>query len=399
MRQFARDYDHCFLGNGTDGVLVGYTGAMVPERVNAPERCVWYKSDRYHPPERPARPVPHRHYRKEVTRVPRPDDAWFELAPLGRSWYELLDEDSRACEVVSSTQELDPLIAVLRSAVRYPSAAARVTTFLHAHLPLLVVRCRFDREVHLRACLSPGPWAPSEDEPDPFTELALEPGEVARARYRLGSLAGEQALWLDAPSEQPHLTGRTLGVERRCRQATLLHAIVDQRDQVTLAQVIRHAQAVGFDGLLSEHCATWRAYRARSSVTLPDHDLQRLYDMGLSLFRAIQSPELGGIPVGLLRQTWSSHLFWDSYFPTRALLEANQVEAARAQCGFLIRTADAAREHARRTFGVDGLAWDWELTHDGRRAYGQDWAHLSEQVHNTAAYSNLLFDAWQFTRD
>lgn len=47
MREFARDYDHCFLGNGTDGVLVGYTGAMVPERVNAPERCNWYKSDRY----------------------------------------------------------------------------------------------------------------------------------------------------------------------------------------------------------------------------------------------------------------------------------------------------------------------------------------------------------------
>ena len=49
MREFARDYDHCFLGNGTDGVLIGYTGAMVSEQVNAPERCGWYKSDRLYP--------------------------------------------------------------------------------------------------------------------------------------------------------------------------------------------------------------------------------------------------------------------------------------------------------------------------------------------------------------
>ncbi|HYU21313.1 MAG TPA: hypothetical protein VEQ11_21725, partial [Chloroflexota bacterium] len=319
MRQFARDYDHCFLGNGTDGVLVGYTGAMVPERVNAPERCVWYKSDRYHPPERPARPVPHRHYRKEVTRVPRPDDAWFELAPLGRSWYELLDEDSRACEVVSSTQELDPLIAVLRSAVRYPSAAARVTTFLHAHLPLLVVRCRFDREVHLRACLSPGPWAPSEDEPDPFTELAFEPGEVARARYRLGSLAGEQALWLDAPSELSHLTGRTLCVELPASHSASRHRGPARSRHIGPGCETRSGcrlRRAPLGALLHLACVSGSLVGH-----LPDHDLQRLHDAGLSLFRAIQSPESGGIPVGLLRQTWSSHLFWDSYFPTRALLE------------------------------------------------------------------------------
>jgi len=78
VREFPREYDHCFLGNGTDGVLLGYSGAMVPERVNTPEQSVWYKSDRYYPPSRPILPVPHRHYRKEVTRLPDPTDSWFE---------------------------------------------------------------------------------------------------------------------------------------------------------------------------------------------------------------------------------------------------------------------------------------------------------------------------------
>ena len=108
VREFPREYDHCFLGNGTDGVLIGYSGAMVPERVNTPEQSVWYKSDRYYPPERPIVPVPHRHYRKEVTRLPDPTDSWYELAPLGRSWYTVLDGDGRSAEIVASRQQYDP---------------------------------------------------------------------------------------------------------------------------------------------------------------------------------------------------------------------------------------------------------------------------------------------------
>ena len=341
----------------------------------------------------------HRHYRKEVTRIPRPADSWFELAPLGRSWYEVLRPDGTPSPVVDFHQHFDPLTAVLDSTVHFADTTARVTTFLHARLPLLVVRSRFDRDVRVRTKVAAGPWSPSDDEPDPFSDLSVQPGEIAAIRYRLGALVGEQALWLDLPPDGIGGGERGLTLERACRAVTLFHAIVDDRDRTTMVEVIGHARTVGFDGLLAEHTADWGTYRQRSSINVPDPELQRLYDAGLTLFRAIQSPTSGGIPVGLLRQTWSSHLFWDAYFPSRALLEANQVEAARAQCGFLLRTADQAREHARQTFGVDGLAWDWELTHDGRRAYGQDWGHLAEQVHNTAAYSNLLFDTWSFAQD
>src|SRR5581483_3468395 len=259
-------------------------------------------------------------------------------------------------------------------------ARADVTTFLHPTLPLLIVRCRFDREVTARAYLGGGPWTASVDEPSPLTALMVEPGEVARLRYALGELAGEQLLWLDAPPERWGQTdgpvergGPTLWLERRGVALTMFHVVVDQRDLVTAADVFRHVRAVGADGLADEHARFWGGYRARSSVRVPDAGLQRLYDAGLTLFRSIQSPVSGGIPVGITRQTWSSHLFWDAYFPARALLEANHAEAARAACGVLLKTAGRAREHARATFGVDGLAWDWELTHDGRRAYGRDW--------------------------
>jgi hypothetical protein len=407
VREFPRQYDHCFLGNGTDGMLVGYSGAMVPERVNTPEQSIWYKSDRYYPPSRPIVPVPHRHYRKDVTRLPDPTDSWYELAPLGRSWYSVLADDGRPAEIVASYQQYDPRKAVLRSAVTFDNgASAEVITVLHPMLPLLVVRCSFDTTLRVRACVGGGPWTTSPAEPSPLTALTAEAGEVARLRYELGDLSGEQVLWLDAPPEQwgyingaEQHGGPTLWLERHTQTLTFFHAIVDQRDTVTVEQVMAQARGFGADGLADEHARFWSGYRARSSVTLPDPGLQRLYDAGLTLFRSIQSPASGGIPVGITRQTWSSHLFWDAYFPARALLEANRSDAARAACGFLLRTADRAREHCRDTFGVDGLAWDWELTHDGRRAYGQDWAHLADQVHNTAAYSNLLFDTWRYTRD
>jgi hypothetical protein len=407
VREFPREYDHCFLGNGTDGVLVGYSGAMVPERVNTPEQSIWYKSDRYYPPERPIRPVPHRHYRKEVTRLPDPSDSWYELAPLGRSWYAVLGEDGRPAEVVASRQQYDPRTAVLSSTVRFGNGVGvEVTTFLHPTLPLLVVQCQLDTEATIRVCLGGGPWTASVAEPSPLTSLTTEAGEVARLRYALGDLAGEQLLWLDAPPDRwgqadglVEWGGPTVWLERRGESLTFCHAIVDQRDPVTAEQVLAHAREVGAAGLADEHARVWSGYRARSTIMVPDGGLQRLYDAGLTLFRSIQSPISGGIPVGIMRYTWSSHLFWDAYFPARALLEANHADAARAECGFLLRTADRAREHARATFGVAGLAWDWELTHDGRRAYGRDWAHLADQVHNTAAYSNLLFDTWRYTRD
>src|SRR5262249_37927726 len=154
-------------------------------------------------PSRPIGPVPHRHYRKEVTRVPDPTDSWSELAPLGRSWYVVLHGDGRPAEIVSSRQHFDPKTALLRSTVGFGNGAgAGVTTFLHPRLPLPVVRCQFDAEVTVRACLGAGPWTASVIEPSPLTALAAAPGEVARLRYELGDCSGDQLLWLDAPPER-----------------------------------------------------------------------------------------------------------------------------------------------------------------------------------------------------
>jgi hypothetical protein len=58
IERLLRNYYPCFLGNGSDSVLIGPDGAMTSQMINGPDRCYWYKSDRYYGDERPALPVP-----------------------------------------------------------------------------------------------------------------------------------------------------------------------------------------------------------------------------------------------------------------------------------------------------------------------------------------------------
>jgi alpha-L-fucosidase 2 len=54
--------------------------------------------------------------------------------------------------------------------------------------------------------------------------------------------------------------------------------------------------------------------------------------------------------------------------------------------------------HARDEFNCEGLKWDWEVTHDGRKAYGA-LLHMKDQVHNNASYANEIWQYYEFTRD
>src|ERR1041384_4932976 len=126
----------------------------------------------------------------------------------------------------------------------------------------------------------------------------------------------------------------------------------------------------GYNDLLASHVDFWQEYFSRSKVNLPDRQFQEFYEASLYHFKAAQSRESGGLPVNNLRRTWSSHVFWDSYFIQQALIEANRLDEALEACRFFQRTLDHARKHAREEFGCDGLKWDWEITNDGRKAYG-----------------------------
>ena len=387
------NYYHCFLGNGLDAVLIGYTGSMVPDKVGV-DRCVWYKADRYYPEDKLVqvagrfpmdRPLEH-----------APGSGWYEIAPLGRTWYEVFWQE-QPLPVQASAQRFVPQEGTLYSQVNYGPLRAEVTTFLHALHSVLIERYVFDREVEFRAWMGPGVWVEEGWDTDPFREVWMCP-DAPEGRYDLGETRGFMRLKVEPAPLGFGTHGRDRWLTTRGRVITKYFAIVDDRQGALDISALNRAIAQGYDRLRQEHVAFWRAYFAASSISIPDAGFQRFYEASHYHFKAMQNRASGGLPVNNLRRTWSSHVFWDSYFIQRAMLEANHRAEALEACRFLQRTVEHARRHAQEEFGCEGLKWDWEITHDGRKAYGT-LLHMKDQVHNNASYANEIWQYYEFTQD
>jgi hypothetical protein len=80
-----------------------------------------------------------------------------------------------------------------------------------------------------------------------------------------------------------------------------------------------------------------------------------------------------------------------------ALLQSGQLDEAERACAFFARLRPAAARAARE-YGARGLKYEWEITHDGRPAYGVH-RHLVHQVHNNATYSLMGWHQYLFSRD
>jgi Glycosyl hydrolase family 65 central catalytic domain len=389
-----RDYYHCFMGNGLDAVLVGYTGAMVAERAQGNlDRCYWYKADRYYPESRVAI-IPGR-LPREGQPLHMEGAPWREIAPLARTWYEIRYGGLRL-DVRTTEQRFVPAEGILYSNVDYGAANAEVTTFLHALRSVLVVRCRFDKPVSFRAYGAAGVWVEEGYDADPFDEVRYNAGGSS-AEYRLGDTKGLIMLGI-TPEPSAHGSGDCIWQEVEAQEVTQYFAVVDDQDGPLDVHALDDARALGYEALHREHVDAWHEYAATSQIAIPDERFQRCYDYSLYQFRAAQNRLSGGLPVNNLRLTWSSHVFWDAYFMHRVLLEAGRLDEALEAVRFFMRTVEQARKHAQEDFGAPGLKWDWEVTHKGERAYGT-WLHQKEQVHNNASYANMIWGYYEFTRD
>ncbi len=396
MIQLPKNYYHCFLGNGLDAVLVGYTGSMVSDRVGV-DRCAWYKSDRYYPEDKLVMVAGRWPLDKPLEHAE--GSGWYDAAPLGRSWYQLCSGDQRL-ELQSSHQRFVPQEGTLYTQVDFGSVKGEVVTWMHATRSILIERYTFDQEVEFQAWMGPGVWSSDNGEPwdtDPFYSVEMSPDQ-AEGRYDLGETQGILALRVEPAPTSFSRDGNDRSLTVRARSITQYFYISDNRQGRLTTDPLDDALKLGYDALRAEHLGFWQRYFAVSSVDIPDEQFQFFHDASMYHFKAMQSRTSGGIPVNNLRRTWSSHVFWDAYFIHRAMLEANHREEALEGCRFFERTLDHARRHARDEFGCDGLKWDWEITHDGRKAYGT-LLHMKYQVHNNASYANMMMNYYEQTQD
>jgi hypothetical protein len=268
-----------------------------------------------------------------------------------------------------------------------------VTTFLHAHRSVLIERYEFTQEVEFHAWMAPGVWVEDGWHTTPFLRVDMD-----SSFYDLGETQGRYYLQTEPAPGQEMKRENERGLVTRGNVVTKYFAIVDNRQGNISDERFRTRLMAGYDALLASHVDFWQDYFSRSKVNLPDKQFQEFYDASLYHFKAAQSRDSGGLPVNNLRRTWSSHVFWDSYFIQQALIEANRLSEALEACRFFQRTLDHARKHAHDEFGCDGLKWDWEITNDGRKAYGT-LLHMKFQAHNNGSYANEIWQYYQFTQD
>ena len=391
--QLPPNYYHCFLGNGLDAVLIGPTGSMVPDKVGV-DRCAWYKSDRYYPEDKLVQVAGRWPIGKPLEHAE--GSGWYEVAPLVRTWYELFDR-GELLELRASEQRFVPQEGTLYTGLDYGRVKGGAETWLHPALSLLVERYTFDQPVLFRAWIGPGVWFEDGWDTDPFYGVEMA-DDAAEGRYDLGETQGLLLLRLDGADPHVEQDGLNRALTVTARQITKYTAVIDNRQgPLESAEIDRHL-ARGYDALRGDLLTFWHDYFAVSRITIPDSQYQYFHDASMYHFKAMQSRESGGLPVNNLRRTWSSHLFWDSYFLQRALLEANHRDEALEGCRFFQRTIEHARRHAREEFGCEGLKWDWEITHDGRKAYGA-LLHQKFQIHNNASYANEIWGYYVYTQD
>ncbi|MDQ7820957.1 MAG: hypothetical protein QN173_09450 [Armatimonadota bacterium] len=394
------DYYHALLGNGVDAVLIGYTGSMVADRIHGPDRCYWYKADRYYPPDIPVLPALDRRILLGPHFRPQPGEPWFELAPLARGWYDP-GESLR-----SSRQRFDPTAACLTTTLAVAGGPVRVTTFLHARLPVLVERYAFPDRRAVRFWAAPGPWVPEPDDLPPHREAQPLPSARPVCLFRVGDVRVAIAMVTDPPPRRWGAEGEAIWVEVDSPRITRYLIVADDREErlplvsleAILERILDAVDREGAEGLWSSHREVWAAYHARSArLDIPSPALARVHAQTAYQLRAVQHPASGALPVNVLRSTWSSHIFWDAAFLHLALLQMGHREEAERACGFLDRLRPAAAR-AARDYGARGLKYEWEITHDGRPAYGVH-RHLVHQVHNNGAYSLMCWHQYRWTRD
>lgn len=393
--QLPENYYHCFLGNGLDAVLIGPTGSMVSDKVGV-DYCVWYKSDRYYPEDKLVKVAGRFPMEKPLEHAE--GSGWYEIAPIGRSWYKLL-HNGQALPLLASEQRFVPQDGTLYTKLDYGAVKGEAVTWMHATLPILVERYTFQQEVEFQAWMGAGVWVEDGWHTDPFRKLDMGDASVSpNGHYDLGETNGLMALRTDPVPTAFGSQGSDRWIQVRARTITKYFFITDNRQGPITTEVLDQAMALGYDALRAEHLAFWQQYFAVSNIRIPDPQYQAAYDASMYHFKAMQNPVSGGLPVNNLRRTWSSHIFWDSYFIQQALLEANHTHEALEQCRFFQRTSEQARRHAHDEFGCDGLKWDWEITHDGRKAYGV-LLHMKFQIHNNGSYANEIWGYYEYTQD
>jgi hypothetical protein len=175
-------------------------------------------------------------------------------------------------------------------------------------------------------------------------------------------------------------------------------AVVDAYDVADYRSEIRRLQKktfeAGYAAIRDEHVGLAMCRADVSSVTLPEKDLEYLYDYSLYILDATFERASGFMPMGILPITWQNAMFWDSWFASMAWLSSNRVEQAKGIARFYMNKLEEAQALASK-LDCRGARYAWTTN----RAHFELYPETVIQFHNNAVVALQSLQIYKYTGD
>ncbi len=385
-----KPYFPMILGNGTDVVLVDYSGSMQCDSGHChlehhqDTHCGWQKTT----------------HREKARR----------LLSVASFPYRVMREDGDLYEVGAFDQRFDPVTATLVTDADTHLLGLRITAFLMDGQPLYAER------IEVR-------WVAPGTRPTlallgrqmavlEKAQVTFAPGEAGQfgGDYTLGEITGAlraavvatQAVVDDTRAHTGRLEVRDLQPgDIIYRYVTLQDTSHTPAPEAACRATIDAALAAGFDALHAAHARAWQAYHAQTHVDLPDPALDYQYRLSLYLMRASRHPS-GFVTHGLYDVLWGggAACTWDLICFMRGWTTANQRAAAQGLLDFYQHgAAPMARTYAHQ-LDRPGVNYPWFMNVVGRDLFFDDAvAARGVQKWNMCCMALQFFDVYRYFGD
>ncbi|OHB52701.1 MAG: hypothetical protein A2Y12_03325 [Planctomycetes bacterium GWF2_42_9] len=389
------NYFPMLLSNGADAALVDYSGSMMAGCVAHAHfeqyqgvALGWYKTS-------------HSKYAEETHKF---------IQPIIRTGYQVI-VDGESWDINDYCQQFDPVKAVLTTNVKIGGVDLRIESFMT------------DRHILCENYHIQGKPAKSKvriafylDEPICGMNAAkLRETSALKFKYLQDkSLAVDYAISLEqgygimASDVQPDgidnypYNGRGVYFDdvQRGWTASKFFVLVDTSDledfKKAAVSTMKNVKRDGYAAVKREHIRIWKEYSDKSRISVPDKQMQYLYDLSQYSIRANQHREIGGITCGMLPNLWGGgvNVPYDAFFSHQALLKTNHLQEADHHLDFYRRQANDAKKLAAQA-GLTGAAYSGWSNYLGRHLRANLKEHILLNKPVMAGFIVLKF-YWQW---
>jgi hypothetical protein len=248
------------------------------------------------------------------------------------------------------------------------------TVFVHANLPVIAIRKKFQGQLPERYVFKYVFAEPNgKDSPLQTRSKASEIKGGFDINYviekREGSIAGTTSVLCDAPNASFANDGTEFSVELKNvpREVSFFLIFADDfggNDAAKQsAELKKLAWKEGFAGMYASHSAQWKEFWDRSHINIPDKKAEDAYYTALYNLKCYSTK--WSIPVGIFRSHWQGCYFGFTFF-NPALCAANHLSEAEKVVNFWRSLLSYAHERAgKKNPPTVGARWSWLSIENG----------------------------------